>query len=286
MNADHARKQVLGLAGAALLSALLGCSSNPKDAPVAAGMGGEPNEVGGTGPRPAGGSAGSSSGGSETGGGDATAAGGDATGVGGTDAGAGGAAAPEILQTPAYASSVESFDPGAGAGFNQAKLPGIVLGPPKGKGSGSGSLDVVSLGAGGEIVLGFGDLHIVDGPGPDFVVFENAFWPGGDPTQVFAELGEVSVSEDGQSWQTFPCDSAGDGHGNFNGCAGVTPTLVYDASQLVPLDPKQSGGDAFDLAELGLQRVRFVKIHDLETQPPGGTTTGFDLDAVGAIHAK
>jgi hypothetical protein len=185
-----------------------------------------------------------------------------------------------------YATSLESFDAGGGAGYNQAKLPDIVLGPPKGKGTGTASLDVVSLGAGGEIVLGFGDFEIVDGPGPDLVVFENPFWPGGDASMVFAELGEVSVSEDGKTWQAFACDSVGDGQGNFPGCAGVTPTLVYDAATLVPLDPEKSGGDAFDLADLGLKRVRFVKIRDLQTQPIGANTTGFDLDAVGAIHAQ
>jgi hypothetical protein len=197
-----------------------------------------------------------------------------------------GDAEPELPETPAYARSIESFEAGPGAGFNQDKLPDIVLGPPLGKGTGSGSFDVVSLGAGGEIVLGFGDLAIVDGPGPDLVVFENAFWPGGDATVVFAELGEVSVSEDGETWYAFTCDSAGDGRGNFIGCAGFTPTLEYDADTLVPLDPQQSGGDAFDLADVGLTRARFVKIRDLETQPVGGTATGFDLDAVGAIHTQ
>src|SRR4051812_37552150 len=97
-----------------------------------------------------------------------------------------------------HARSVESFEPGAGAGYNQQKLPNIVLGPPGGVVKSGGSLDVVSLGLGGAIVLGFGDQAISDGPGPDLVVFENPFWPGGDPTQVYAELGEVSVSEDGQ----------------------------------------------------------------------------------------
>jgi len=199
--------------------------------------------------------------------------------------GAGGAPA-QISEEPAYASRVESFEPGTGAGYNQDKLPDIALGPPVGKGRQAGSLDVVSLGAGGEIVLGFGELGIFDGPGPDFVVFENPFWPGGDPTQVFYELGEISVSEDGETWQTFPCDSSGDGQGNFAGCAGFTPTLVYDAASLVPLDPAQSGGDAFDLADVGLQRARFVKIRDLETLPPGPPATGFDLDAIAAIHAQ
>jgi hypothetical protein len=202
---------------------------------------------------------------------------------GGEDAGG---AAPQLSNDPAYGASVESFEPGASAGYNQDKLPGIVLGPPKGAGTGAGSFDVVSLGAGGEIVLGFGELGIVDGPGPDLIVFENAFWPGGDSANVFYELAEVSVSEDGETWYTFACDAVGDDQGHFPGCAGFTPTLEYDPATLVPLDPAQSGGDTFDLADVGLKKARFVKIHDLETLPPGGMTTGFDLDAVAAIHAQ
>jgi len=184
-----------------------------------------------------------------------------------------------------YARSVESFSPGDGAGFNQSKLPGVVLGPPRGAGTGQGTLDVVSLGSGGEIVLGFGARAIVDGPGPDLIVFENAFWPNGDASQVFAELGEVSVSEDGESWQTFACDTRGDGEGGFPGCAGVRPTVVYDPVALVPLDPAQTGGDAFDLADVGVAHARYVKIRDLGTLDLASNTSGFDLDAVGVINA-
>ncbi len=162
-----------------------------------------------------------------------------------------------------YATSVVSFDPGEGAGFGQSKLPGVVLGPPSGNGTGAGSLDVLSLGKGGTIVLGFDPFVITDGEGADLVVFENAFWPDGDPAAVFAEPGEVSVSDDGQTWFTFPCDAAGDGAGHFAGCAGVTPTEKYDARAVVPLDPALTGGDAFDLADLGVARARFVKVHDL-----------------------
>jgi hypothetical protein len=185
-----------------------------------------------------------------------------------------------------YARSVESFSAGDGAGFNQSKLPGVVLGPPRGAGAGQGTLDVVSLGSGGEIVLGFGPRAIVDGPGPDLIVFENAFWPNGDASQVFAELGEVSVSEDGESWQTFACDTQGDGEGGFPGCAGVTPTLVYDPIAVVPLDPAQTGGDAFDLTDVGVTRARYVKIRDLATLDLASNTSGFDLDAVGVINAS
>jgi hypothetical protein len=201
--------------------------------------------------------------------------------VGGDDSGDG---SPASKPAP-YAQSVESFSPGEAAGYNQDKLPDIVLGPPKGKGQSAGSLDVVSLGADGEIVLGFGEQVIVDGPGPDLIVFENPFWPNGDATQAFVELGEVSVSEDGETWATFSCDTAGDEDGHFTGCEGVTPTLDYDPATLLPLDPEQTGGDAFDLAELNIASARFVKIRDLRTLEPAGISGGFDLDAVGIVNA-
>jgi hypothetical protein len=278
----------VGLHVAALLSIAAACSSTDNDTP-ASGAGGDATSAGAAGESAAGANGGTeaSLAGAPTAGG-ARAAGGDTAeaGAGGVAAEAGAGGASFGATTSVYASGVESFTPGTSAGYNQDKLPGIVLGPPVGEGNESGSLDVASLGAAGEIVLAFGNFSIVDGPGPDLVVFENAFWPSGDASAVFAELGEVSVSEDGETWETFPCDAEGDGEGNFPGCAGVTPTLVYDAEKLMPLDPAQSGGDAFDLADLGLKRARFVKIRDLETLPPGGTSAGFDLDAVGVIHAR
>ncbi|MEO1338440.1 MAG: cell surface protein, partial [Myxococcota bacterium] len=91
-----------------------------------------------------------------------------------------------------YATEVVSFEPGPGAGFGQAGLPEVVLGPPMGLGVGAGSIDVLSLGVGGSIVLGFA-APIIDGPGPDFVVFENPFFIGGASDALFAELGRVSV---------------------------------------------------------------------------------------------
>ena len=51
----------------------------------------------------------------------------------------------------------------------------------------------------------FAPNAIVDGPGPDFIVFENPFASAGSSTDLFAEPGEVSVSDDGTTWQTFPC---------------------------------------------------------------------------------
>jgi hypothetical protein len=194
----------------------------------------------------------------------------------------GGALDPATLP---YARSIVRYAPGPNAGFGQDELPAVVLGPPVGKGVERGSLDVLSLGVGGEIVLDFGERAIVDGEGPDFVVFENAFWPGGDASKVFAELGEVAVSDDGSTWLVFPCDTTVTAAARYPGCAGWTPTRDYDPFALVPLDPALSGGDAFDLAALGVLRARFVRVRDLSTAG-SGSTAGFDLDAIGVIHAE
>lgn len=211
------------------------------------------------------------------------------TSSGGTDArggeagyGAGGGSSNDELP---YAREIVSFEPGEGAGFGDDDLPDVVLGPPSGRGELQGALDVLSLGKGGNIVLGFGELGIGDGDGADFVVFENPFWPSGDPTLVFAEPGEVSVSEDGSEWHAFDCDAAGDGMGRFAGCAGVTPALEYDPDAVLPLDPALTGGDAFDLADVGLARARFVRITDVSNA--GSTpSAGFDLDAVGIVNVE
>ena len=221
--------------------------------------------------------------GAEPAGGQQNRGGAGGTGSGGTGT-SGGEAGGSQTDLP-YARDIVSFEPGEGAGFGEDGLPGVVLGPPDGRGELSGSLDVLSLGKGGSIVLAFGELAIADGEGPDLVVFENAFWPSGDPTLVFAEPGEVSVSEDGAEWHAFACDAEGDGMGRFEGCAGWTPALEYDATATVPLDPGVTGGDAFDLADVGVARARFVRITDV-SNAGAEPSAGFDLDAVGIVNAE
>lgn len=182
-----------------------------------------------------------------------------------------------------YASRVVSFTPGDGASFGHDQMPDVVLGPPRGRGDFNGSLDVVSLGAGGEIVLGF-DVEIVDGPGDDLTVFENAFAVPGAAGAYWEELGEVSVSDDGATWTTFAC--AARGARPHTGCAGWS--VVYSAPDngLCATDPRVSGGDGFDLAAVGVQRARYVRIRDLRTQGVAAPSTGFDLDAVAVLHAR
>ncbi len=84
--------------------------------------------------------------------------------------------------------------------FGAAFVPGIVLGPPGESVEFQGSLTVASFGFGGGIVVAFDDLVIEDGPGPDFIVFENAFFKlplpdsPDDDFSIFAEPGIVEVS--------------------------------------------------------------------------------------------
>lgn len=173
------------------------------------------------------------------------------------------------------------FSPGPNAGFGSENLPQIVLGGPQGKGGFQGGNHVLSLGTGGTILLK-SDTPILDGPGVDFLVFENAFWIGGNPEATFAELGEVSVSQDGQTFFTFPCEEANEAE-SFPGCAGATPVFAnVETNTVDPTDPDTAGGDGFDLADLDLSWIRYIRIHDL-SESGSGNSAGFDLDAIGII---
>lgn len=178
------------------------------------------------------------------------------------------------------ASCVVSFDVGEGAGFGMDGFPDIVFGEPRGLGDHQGSTDVLSLGADGVIVLGFGSAMIHDGEGADFLVFENAFYVGDDPTHPYAEPAEISVSADGTTWIPFPC--ADDAY-PYDGCAGWHPVLANRDEGISAFDPARAGGDPFDLADLGLASARFVKIRDLHSTT-AAPTAGFDLDAIAILH--
>jgi hypothetical protein len=53
-----------------------------------------------------------------------------------------------------------------------------------------------------------------------------------------------------------------------------------------PTDPEKAGGDAFDLADVGLRVARFIRITDLDNGSGDKGTAGFDLDAVAAVHSR
>jgi len=141
--------------------------------------------------------------------------------------------------------------------------------------------DVCSIGLNGVIVVGWKGALVVDGPGADFTVFENAFRV--NATKLFAEPGRVDVSSDGVHWTAFPFDTI-----TFAGCAGVSPTN----GDKDPWNPSMSGGDAFDLAAIGADSIRYVRITDVTSMlmnDPSNplydpSLSGFDLDAVLGLH--
>lgn len=189
-------------------------------------------------------------------------------------------------QAGPFADAVEAFRPGANAGFGMGKMPSVVLGPPHGAGLLQGSLDVLSLGHGGEIVLRFDPPLACDGPGADLIVFENAFHIGNENGPVFAELAFVAVSQDGTHFVEFPWDAT-----TWRGLAGKTPVSSNPDNGIDPRDPARAGGDAFDLSDVGLPWIRYVRIRDagdLVPDPgnrvPGADSAGFDLDAIAAVH--
>lgn len=188
---------------------------------------------------------------------------------------------PDEHKPDPFVDRVVSFEVGPGGGNGKEKLPDVVLGPPRGGGKLRSGTHVVSLGNGGVIVLEFVDNEVVDGEGPDLIVFENAFLqaPGDDPDLGFFELAKVEVSADGQTWHEFPYDT-----GTRKGCAGHHPVLSNPENKIPPTDPAKAGGDPFDLKTLDLKTARFVRITDLGNGAGEKGTAGFDLDAVAAVH--
>jgi hypothetical protein len=186
------------------------------------------------------------------------------------------------------ADRVAAYVAGGNGGFQSDLLPGIALGPPFGGGQFQGSLDVVSLGDDGSITLAFDDNVIRNGPGVDFRVFENPFVQQTGGT-TFAEVGIVSASVDGVSFLLFPYDPA-----TFAGLAGVSPVFSAPGNGI---DPRSgaAGGDAFDLATIGLATARFIRIQDAGDRVPdpgnafpvpGLGKSGFDFDAVVAVNSQ
>ena len=200
-----------------------------------------------------------------------------------------------ILQLPVLADyhrqgidTVYSFKPGSGqnSGQDSGFFPRNIIGLPdtnaRDNFQAADPATILSIGLGGEIIVGFKNYILIDGPGADFTVFENAFI---NPVtqKVFAEPAKIAVSIDGINYIEFPYDMK-----TLNGCAGKTPTN----GDKNPFAPEESGGDKFDLSEIGVDSVRWIKITDLcdtllkdESNPwYDPIISGFDLDAVVGLH--
>lgn len=186
--------------------------------------------------------------------------------------------------------TVYSFIPGQGQNTGQEKeyFPQNIFGTPSPNANAdipeSNPVQVLSLGFGGQITVGFRGNILKDGTGTDFIIFENAFK---NPVngKMFAEPGIVSVSSNGKDFTEFPYDFA-----TLQGCAGLIPTV----GGADPYDETASGGDKFDLAAIGMDHVRYIRITDITEQvlnDPGheyydAVLTGFDLDAIAGLHLE
>lgn len=211
-----------------------------------------------------------------------------------------------------FATQVVAYAPGASASPSFSD-PTRALGGPQGGGLGGGSVDIVALGMGGSLTLGF-DVTIANGPGADFSVYENGFMAGGG---CFAEVAFVEVSTDGVSFARFPAHYAGPTGplpafgtsplGTFGGLTGGAPGIANVVTNAIsPFDCVVSGGEAFDLAALAsdplvvggsvdLAAIHFVRIVDCVAGANadangaliwdhGGATGSADIDAVAVIQ--
>lgn len=183
--------------------------------------------------------------------------------------------------------TVLRLEPGTGqhSGQGPSVFPKNIFGSPDPRaGDTIASMDprqICSIGMNGRITVGFRQGVVVDGPGPDFTVFENAFYYSSG--KHFIEPATVEVSKDGIVWTMYPFDSV-----TYEGCAGRMPTRGWED----PFDPERSGGDAFDLATVGVDSIRWIRLTDIservldDRKSPywDPTITGFDLDAVTVRH--
>lgn len=158
----------------------------------------------------------------------------------------------------------------------------------------------VSLGDGGSAICEF-ESPLYNGPGFDFAVFENGF------NDVFLEFAFVEVSSNGIDFFRFP---------NTSNTSTLIQTGPFDTTNTRLINGlagkyRAGYGTPFDLSDIqdaeGLDKnnICFIKILDvigavsgshksLDSQgniindpwPTPFSSSGFDLDAIGVIHAK
>jgi len=164
---------------------------------------------------------------------------------------------------PVYMDVVSYYRKGEGINLEYAD-PNKAINGVRGAGEYSGSLDVVSLGKGGIIVLSSSKYVIKNGEGCDFKVFENPFiLKGKEYPYYYMEVATVWISispsmpdpEDDTKWIEFPVEynpSALPGTKAMflKGFAGINP--VSFNQDCFRIDPRSdsAGGDCFDLQDL------------------------------------
>ena len=200
------------------------------------------------------------------------------------------AIAADSDQIVGWATEIVTYDRGDEV-WDEWADPSRALGPAEGNSS-----DIVSLGEGGSLTLSF-DTPIDDGPGPDFVVFENSF------SDTFLEFAFVEVSSDGETFSRF--DSASLHDEPVDRFGGTDPGGVGG----LPGRYRQGWGTPLDLAtlrqtpgvrtgRLDLRRITHVRLVDvvgdgssldsfgrpIYDPAPTYESAGFDVDAVGVLN--
>ena len=162
-----------------------------------------------------------------------------------------------------------------------------------------GENGVVSLGDGGIATCTF-HWPIINGPGYDFAVFENSF------RDDYLELAFVEVSSDGIHFLRFPATCNTQDTFQLDGFGLSDPTQInnlagkYRALYGTPFDLEELK----DSASLDVNNITHVRIIDVvgnisapyatydknnrainDPWPTPYPSSGFDLDAVGVIHA-
>lgn len=182
-----------------------------------------------------------------------------------------------------FIDTVYSFTPGEGQSAGQSSLyfPENIFGAPSIYAERNIAEirpeEILSLGLGGEIILGVRNGFISNGEGDDFTIFENAFEINFNK-KMYAEPAIVSVSLDSVEWFTFDFDLD-----SLTGLAGTNYTIGNNPNSEYGF----SGGNSFDLGELGLEKIKYIKLKDtteyilnnLEHNNYDPTLSGFDLDA-------
>ncbi len=209
-----------------------------------------------------------------------------------------------------FSDPTRALGPASGDEFDVVSLGDLATGsnPPA-----NGEYGVIGTNAPGSIILGFSQA-ITNGVGADFAVFENGFisqytMPGGYVAgQTFAELAYVEVSTNGVDFARFPSISLTP---DLVGAYGtIDPTNVYNLAGKSINSDGQSWGTPFNLDDLltdelvingvvDLSNILYIRLVDI---PGNGAfedsmgnpiydawvtwgTGGFDLDAIGVIHA-
>lgn len=210
----------------------------------------------------------------------------------------------------------ESSDPALGLADLVLDAPSASAGPygdperaingVRGSGCCAGGTDVFALGQDDGVddwvELGWSGV-VVDGDGPDLVVFENAFEHDGG---VFVEPAIVQVRAAEGDWATFPYDYVAHDEtvhsadpDDWQGFAGLRPVFLHAEDYPVdPSDTSLAGGDPFDLADLppgeardaiesdGACCVRIVSARGLTNPdtgapfPPEASAGAADIDGV------